>query len=173
MPEEDFRREVEGKEISSNVMGRLRERYGVSLSALAIRFNEVLGVAVSSWRRYQRHPGERVTFRVEASWGSGVWLPKGLTTRYLQPDLITPAAARGHSSGTGVLAFGGKSRKVSAIAIALEAGRNASHRAAFLDEVQPAAQAASDQRVILFLRELGEMTPGEGREQPQQLALLV
>jgi hypothetical protein len=174
MPAEDFRRQVEGVEITGAMVARLRRRYGVSLSALAIRFDELMGLAVSSWRRYQRHPKERVTFRVECSWGVGAWLPRGLTTRYLRPDVINRAVEEGHVAGLGVLAFGATSKNVFATAVALEDERGSRSPAISFEEPQPPSLSRSDPRVILFLRVLDEAPPGGERRspKPQQLMLI-
>lgn len=174
MPAEDFRHQVEDDEITGTMVTRLRRRYGVSLSALAIRFDELLGLAVSSWGRYQRHPKERVTFRVESSWGSGAWLPRGLTTRYLRPDVINRAVDEGNVAGPGVLAFGATSKSVFATAVALEEERDAQSPTISFEEPEPPFLSRSDPKVILFLRVLDEAPSGRDPRSPksQQLMLL-
>ncbi|HKT83197.1 MAG TPA: ImmA/IrrE family metallo-endopeptidase [Solirubrobacterales bacterium] len=173
MPAEDFHRQLDGREISKPLLVELRKRYGVSWTALAIRFNDLLGFGVSSWRRYQRHPEERITFRVHRCWRSGGnWVPKGLTARYLQPDVVNGAAARGEASGRGVLAFGDRSSEVLSVAIALDDSEESAQPASFLADIEPVSSRPVDPTVLLLLKPV-EM---KGREEsslgPQQLALI-
>jgi hypothetical protein len=182
MPSEDFHRQLDGREISRHLLVELRERYGISWTALAIRFNDLFGLGVSSWRRYQRHSEERITFRVDRCWGSGAnWVPKGLTTRYLQPDVVNSAATEGEASGHGVLAFGDRSREVFCVAITLEDLEESVPVAPSLEGVSPEGIKSenfrpTDPTVFLFLRtvESEELAAG-GEESPpesQQLVLI-
>jgi hypothetical protein len=177
MPADDFHRQLKGREISQRLLHHLKERYGVSWTALLIRFNELLGFGVSSWSRHQRHPEERVTFRVEKCWGSGAsWLPKGLTTRYLQPDVVNRAAVDGDAAGRGVLAFGGKSSEVFSVAVAIETSRESPYVTPTLEGVEPSPPDPLNRKVFLFLRTMEDEATPEGGEKlssvPQQLALL-
>lgn len=174
MPSEDFRQQLDGREISKSLLVELRERYGVSWTALAIRFNDLLGLGVSSWRRYQRHANERITFRVHRCWGSGDnWMPKGLTTRYLQPDIISSAAANGEASGRGVLAFGDRSSEVFSVAINVNGAGESVSVTPTLNGMEPASSLDGDPTVILFLRIVDKTEEKEHPPQgPQQLALI-
>lgn len=173
MPAEDFRRQLDGKEISKHLLMGLRKRYGVSWTALAIRFNDLFGVGVSSWRRYQRHPEERITFRVHRCWRSGAnWVPKGLTTRYLQPDVVNSAAAEGEASGHGVLAFGDRSSEVFSVAITLDDPEESAPSPPSLEGIEPVDSRPVDPTVVLFLRAVKDEGKEEPLLEPQQLALI-
>jgi hypothetical protein len=173
MPSEDFRQQLDGKEISKSLLVELRKRYGVSWTALAIRFNDLLGLGVSSWRRYQRHANERITFRVHRCWGSGDnWMPTGLTTRYLQPDVISSAAAHGEASGRGVLAFGERSSEVFSVAINVNDAGDSASAAPTLNGIEPASSHESDPTVILFLRIVDKEEKEHPPQGSQQLALI-
>jgi len=173
MPAEDFRRQLDGQEISKHLLMRLRKRYGVSWTALAIRFNDLFGVGVSSWRRYQRHPEERITFRVHRCWRSGAnWVPKGLTTRYLQPDVVSSAAAEGEASGHGVLAFGDRSSEVFSVAITLDDPEESAPSAPSLEGIEPVGSHPVDPTIVLFLRTVKDEEKEEPLPEPQQLALI-
>ncbi len=179
MPSEDFHRQLDGKEISKGLLVELRKRYGVSWTALALRFNDLFGFGVSSWRRYQRHPEERITFRVHRCWRSGAnWMPKGLTTRYLQPDVVNSAAAQGEASGRGVLAFGDRSSEVFSVAITLDDPEESTPPAPSLEgieslkSIEPADARPVDPTVFLFLRTVEDEGEEESPLGPQQLALI-
>lgn len=172
MPADDFRQQVEGRGLNLHTLSCLGDHYGVSWDPLAIRFDEVLGLAISRWREHQRHPDERVTFRVERSWGSGAgWLPTGLTARHLEPDVVSRAAHDGEAAESGALTFGGKSRRVFATAVSL--GQNA---ATSFDTIEAIAPDSADARVLLFLntpKAADAGTEGNGQSPAlQQLALL-
>jgi IrrE N-terminal-like domain len=150
MPAADFVAQAGAGEVTAALLCRLRERFGVSWTALAIRFQQLLGFGVSTWTRYRRHEDERVTFRVERSWGKGAsWLPVGLTARHLSPNVIEAAATDGEATAEGELALGRKPTRVSLAAISLNAAAE-SRPAEQFDEVD--VPAPRHEKILLFLR---------------------
>jgi hypothetical protein len=85
---------LHSKQIGFSPVGArsLYDRYQVSWEPLLLRMTEVFGGSLISWRRFRRHGAERETFRVfRAPRARSTWLPRGITARYLLPDVVTAA----------------------------------------------------------------------------------
>ncbi|HTU14273.1 MAG TPA: ImmA/IrrE family metallo-endopeptidase [Solirubrobacterales bacterium] len=123
LPRETLESALRTRGLGGETIGDLRRTFDVSWQALWIRIAEVLpSTSVATWKFHARPDrNEREAFRVTQSYGGGrsrPWLPEGLTSRYLDPDLISEAADGGDALAIEVdLNLSRTSKKIHALAI--------------------------------------------------------
>jgi hypothetical protein len=97
MPTHDMAAAIRQSGLGPVGLSQLQARYAVSWSALLVRLTEVLSAPLAVFRRHARHQSEPVAWRVHRMYGAthGIWLPSGLTTSHLDPDIVEEAARHG------------------------------------------------------------------------------
>ncbi|HVT19058.1 MAG TPA: ImmA/IrrE family metallo-endopeptidase [Thermoanaerobaculia bacterium] len=101
MPRADTLESLKKFGFSLDGLRYLYDRYLTSHLALYIRLKQVIpGATITLWCRQVRHEGDRAALRVVKCYRShhGPWLPLGLSSRYLEPDVVSEACETGFSS---------------------------------------------------------------------------
>lgn len=110
VPEADLSQAAELHELTANGLQRLYDRYLVSYATLLRRICELSPRrALSLWRRYARHSHEATNLRITYAYAGAdaPWLPRGLTAKHLQPNLVELACqAASHQEAEVELVFG-------------------------------------------------------------------
>jgi hypothetical protein len=154
MPQEDFRRTALRVSVQPVGLRQLYDRYLVSWEPLLLRITEIFGGSMIPFARYRRHAAERVTWRVVRSAGNGaVWMPQGLTTRYLRPDIVRSAAMDGFASAVGmhIDMRARQKRIVAAMAVSVSAARDsAGCKPTVLEGFEPPDEQSTPFDVALF-----------------------
>ena len=104
MPHEDFRRAALAQGFAPAGLWQLRHRFGVSWSALLVRFLDLFpGSGASLWRANVR-PGDGSKLRVVSSFGrpGPSWLARGMSDGYLSLPLPRYAFEDGAAGAVGI-----------------------------------------------------------------------
>lgn len=131
MPREDFQSSALTCSLHPVGLRTLYDHYLVSWEPLLLRITEVFGGSLVPFARFRRHAGERLALRVKRSpAGRGVWMPAGLTSRYLHPDVVEQAYVHGAAGAEAVYIDlrGHAAPRPAAMAISLSAARDAHRR---------------------------------------------
>lgn len=126
MPADDFARAARTVSLTPDGLRALYDRYLVSWEPLLLRVGEVFGGSLVPFSRHQRHYAERRTLRVmRAPHDPAVWMPEGLTSRYLRPDIVGTADADGFAVTDSMLIDlrTPRVRRPAGIAVSLRAAR--------------------------------------------------
>jgi hypothetical protein len=98
MPKADVVSSLQIFGMTESGLKSIYDRYLTSYAAIFVRITRaVRGASLVLWRTYARHAQERVTLRVTKCYRSadGTWLPEGITSRYIEPDIMSMAVANG------------------------------------------------------------------------------
>lgn len=143
-------------DLGPETLPKWRDRFAVSFPPIVIR---LVGLRpelhVSSWAHLARNHSESVAWRLRASYSSArdVWLPTGLSTKHLDPDLVQEAAELGESLVRRVRLSLRRSWEVSGIGKAVKWDQDRGVESLPLDV--PHSTKISERRVVLFIwREL-------------------
>jgi len=95
MPTNMMRKAIRQRKLVPEVLSSLYDKFLVSREALIWRIATLRpNSSAITWRRYARHGSESSCFRVLSCYppygksNSRPWLPKGATTKHVEPDLI-------------------------------------------------------------------------------------
>jgi hypothetical protein len=108
MPREDFLATLSSTGFSQVGLRLLYDRYLTSYASLLVRFKVIGGAAIVLWRRGVRPSDSGETYRVTRCFrgDDGPWLPNGISSRYLEPDIVRTAGGGGYPQLIKVLAQG-------------------------------------------------------------------
>lgn len=126
IPSGDFAAFVSQLNANVEPIRKLYDRYLCSLPPLYIRFATVFpGTSITVWRKHARHVGEPVAWRVTQCFSStnGPWMPEGMTTKHIMPNVVRSATLSGaDGSANVVLELSSRKRNLCAAAF-LHKGR--------------------------------------------------
>ena len=97
MPREEFQTQYEAHSFSVLGLRLLYDRFLTSFAALLVRIADTSpDRTVAVWKRFARHGNEATRLRVAACYSGlhAAWLPKGLTSGHLSPDVVEIAEQR-------------------------------------------------------------------------------
>jgi hypothetical protein len=127
MPAHDFAAAVRSTTLQPDGLRRLYDRYLVSWEPLLLRVCEVFGGSLVPFSHHQRHGAERETLRVMRSpHDRSVWMPEGLTSRHLRPDIVHVADRDGFAAAESMFIDirRGALRRPAGIAVSLRDARS-------------------------------------------------
>lgn len=127
MPSADFEKQTLRHSFRPSGLRELYNRYLVSWEPLLRRICETFGGSLIPFSRCRRHAAERMALRVlRPPTGRGVWLPTGLTSRYLVPDIVDGAMRNGFAVTERLwVDIGGIRPQLAAAAVSLSAAASA------------------------------------------------
>jgi hypothetical protein len=127
MPSADFEMHTLRHSFRPSGLRELYNRYLVSWEPLLRRVCEIFGGSLIPFSRTRRHAAERMALRVlRPPAGRDVWLPTGLTSRYLVPDIVDRAVREGFAVTERLwVNIGGVRPRLAAAAVSLSAAATA------------------------------------------------